>query len=111
VKVSTMKVADAVRIAVGIAPERAETHYYLGDAIGYLASDNPEAMRELAWAAELTTDPEFLSTILSRQANCLRRRATPLLRYRTRRPGLCAQGRMQMQAHPPALKPHHRPHG
>ena len=59
------------RIAVGIAPERAETHYYLGDALGYQSSDNPEALRELDRAAELTRDPEFLSTILSRQGELL----------------------------------------
>ena len=59
------------RIAVGIAPERAETHYYLGDAIGYQAADNPEALREIERAAELTRDPEFLSTILSRKGELL----------------------------------------
>ena len=59
------------RIAVGIAPERAETHYYLGDALGYQSSDNPEALRELDRAVELTRDPEFLSTILSRQGELL----------------------------------------
>ncbi len=59
------------RLAVGIAPERAETHYYLGDALGYLTPNNPEAMRELGRAAELTADPEFLSTIFSRQGELL----------------------------------------
>ncbi|MEW5718703.1 MAG: hypothetical protein AB1817_08770, partial [Chloroflexota bacterium] len=59
------------RIAVGIAPDHAETHYYLGDAMGYQSPGNPEAMRELERAAELTTEPEFLSTILSRQGELL----------------------------------------
>jgi tetratricopeptide (TPR) repeat protein len=59
------------RIAVGIAPERAETHYYLADALGYQTPDNPEALRELDRAAELTRDPEFLSTILSRKGELL----------------------------------------
>jgi tetratricopeptide (TPR) repeat protein len=55
------------RIAVGIAPERAETHYYFGDALGYLAPEDLEAWRELQRALELTRDPEFRATILSRQ--------------------------------------------
>jgi tetratricopeptide (TPR) repeat protein len=59
------------RIAVGIAPERAETHYYLGDAIGYLSPDNPEALRELDRADERTRDREFLATILSRKGELL----------------------------------------
>jgi Flp pilus assembly protein TadD len=59
------------RIAVWIAPERSETHYLLGDALGYQVPNSPEAMRELARAGELTHDPEFLSTILSRQGELL----------------------------------------
>ena len=55
------------RIGVGLAPERAEMHYYLGDALGYQSADNPEALRELDRAVELTRDPELLSTILSRE--------------------------------------------
>lgn len=59
------------RCAVGIAPERAETHYLLGDAIGHQAPENPQALREIERAAKLTSDPEFLSTILSRKGELL----------------------------------------
>ncbi|MCI0476312.1 MAG: hypothetical protein L0Y55_08695, partial [Anaerolineales bacterium] len=60
------------RIAVGIAPDRADTHYYLGDAVGYQSPHDPEAMREIERAAELAKDnPELLATILSRQGELL----------------------------------------
>lgn len=59
------------RIAVGIAPERADAHYTLGDALSHLALDDPAALREMERAAELTRDNELRSTILSRQGEVL----------------------------------------
>lgn len=62
----------SARIAVGIAPDRADTHYYLGDAVGYQSPHDPEAMREIDRAAELAQDNhEFLATILSRKGELL----------------------------------------
>ncbi len=63
--------AQAARIAVGIAPERAEAHYALGDALSQLSIDDPAALPELGRAAELARDNEFLSTVLSRQGEIL----------------------------------------
>jgi len=59
------------RLAVGIAPERADAHYALGDALSYRSSGDPEALREMDRAAELTRDAELLSTILSRKGEVL----------------------------------------
>ncbi len=59
------------RIAVGIEPARAEAHYVLGDALGWLSSADPVALSELDQALALTNDPEFISTILSRKGELL----------------------------------------
>ena len=63
--------AQLASVAVGIAPSNAEAHYVLGDAISQQDLYNPSALREIERAAELTRDPEFLSTIISRQAEIL----------------------------------------
>jgi tetratricopeptide (TPR) repeat protein len=55
------------RIAIAIAPDNANMHYALGDALASIHPDDAEAMRELQQASDLTRDPELLSTILSRQ--------------------------------------------
>lgn len=61
--------AEWARLAVGINPADADARYTLGDALGYLDVD--AALRELERAAELTQDPELLSTILSRRGEIL----------------------------------------
>jgi tetratricopeptide (TPR) repeat protein len=63
--------ADAASIAIGIAPELAEAHYVLGDALSRQDVNDPEAQRSIERAAELTRDNELLATILSRKAEIL----------------------------------------
>jgi tetratricopeptide (TPR) repeat protein len=62
---------DFARIAVGIRPNDADAHLVLGDALSRQNINNPEAMRELERAQQLTGDHELLSTILSRQGEIL----------------------------------------
>jgi tetratricopeptide (TPR) repeat protein len=62
---------DFARIAVGIAPDDADAHLVLGDALSRQDVNNPEAMRELERAQQLTSDHELLSTIISRQGEML----------------------------------------
>ena len=59
------------RIAVGINPNDADAHLVLGDALSRQDINNPEAMRELERAQQLTSDHELLSTIISRQGEIL----------------------------------------
>ncbi len=62
---------DSARVAVGIDPNSADAHYVLADALARQNQNDPEAMRELDRARELTRDPEMLSTIISRQGEVL----------------------------------------
>lgn len=59
------------RIAVAISPSNADAHYSLGDALAHQSMDDAQAMNEIGQAATLTHDPEFLSTIWSRQGEIL----------------------------------------
>jgi tetratricopeptide (TPR) repeat protein len=59
------------RIAIGIAPDYADTHFALGDALSRQDPANSEALRELERAEMLARDDEFRSTILSRRAEIL----------------------------------------
>ncbi len=61
----------SARIAIHLAPERADAHYALADALGHLAPESAETLAELERARALTRDPEFLSTVLSRQGEVL----------------------------------------
>ncbi len=62
---------DAARIAVGIDPQSADAHLVLGDALSRQDINNPEAVRELARAQQLTNVPDLLSAIISRQGEIL----------------------------------------
>ena len=62
---------DSARIAVGIDPQSADAHLVLGDALSRQDINNPEAARELARAQQLTSIPDLLSAILSRQGEIL----------------------------------------
>ncbi|MBI5035645.1 MAG: tetratricopeptide repeat protein [Chloroflexi bacterium] len=61
------------RIAIGIAPQDADSHFLLADALVNQRKNDDEAMRELERAAQIVGggDNEFLSTILSRQGELL----------------------------------------
>lgn len=63
--------ADYARIAVGIDPSSADAHYILGDAWSRIAGWQNDALAEIGRAQSLTTDPEFLSTIISRRGEIL----------------------------------------
>lgn len=63
--------AEQAAIAVRIAPNSAEAHYVLADAMSRLAPDTPAVFDELDRALALTTDNEFRSTILSRKGEIL----------------------------------------
>ena len=66
------KLAESfARIAVGISPNDADAHLVLGDVLSRQDVNNPEAMRELERAQQLTNDHELLSTIISRQGEIL----------------------------------------
>ncbi len=56
------------RIAASIAPESAAAQYVLGDALARQDVNTAAAFEELERAQGLTRDPEFLATILARQA-------------------------------------------
>jgi Tfp pilus assembly protein PilF len=64
---------DYARIAVGIAPEDAEAHYLLADALVSQRKSDDEAMHELERAAQIVGDGdhEFLSTVITRQGELL----------------------------------------
>ena len=64
---------ELARIVVGIAPNDANVHYLLGDALSHQSPNDIEAMSELARAEQLigNHDNEFLSTILSRHGEIL----------------------------------------
>lgn len=64
---------DYARIAVGIAPEDARSHFLLADVLISQGKGYDEALGELERAAQIVGDGnnEFLSTILSRQGELL----------------------------------------
>lgn len=59
------------RIAVGIAPDQADAHYALGDALSRQNIADPAALRELKRTESLTRDPDIKSRALSRQGEIL----------------------------------------
>ncbi len=65
------------RIAVGIAPDHADAHYALGDALSRQNVADPEALRELERTEPLTRDPDVKSRALSRQGEVLAEQGKP----------------------------------
>ncbi|MBI5305130.1 MAG: tetratricopeptide repeat protein [Chloroflexi bacterium] len=59
------------RLALGVAPEIADLHLLLGEAISRREVNDPEAWRELDRAEALAPNDEFRATVLSRRAEML----------------------------------------
>jgi tetratricopeptide (TPR) repeat protein len=62
---------DYARVAVGIEPNSPDAHLVLGDAVSRREINDPESLNELDRARELASDPELLSTIISRKGEIL----------------------------------------